>query len=317
MPPLEPPREAEIGRRLTVRHRLADGSAEDVVGRLLTVQPRLRLQRRDGSEIEVDPARVIVWRVVPDRPKRRRPAESVTAETLQPITSRGWPAVTSEPLGQWELRASDGFTLRANSVAVQGSPRVPISQALARVEAFYAEHHLPPVAQTIEGTEADAELIAHGWVPLDGPRPGAIVQVANLPQPDVNPWRADPEVEIAPHASDAWLAGYLRAEDPAAARAVLEAPATVGFLSLEGAIGRVVVTGEWAGIAAVEVPADRRRRGLGRRLVTTALAWAVEHGADKAYLQTMRDNEAALALYAPFGFTDHHAYRYLAPRSTP
>ena len=77
------------------------------------------------------------------------------------------------------------------------------------------------------------------------------------------------------------------------------------------AIGRVVVTGEWAGVAAVEVVPERRREGLARRIVDTALAWAVERGADKAYLQTMRDNTAALALYAPYGFVDHHEYRYL------
>ena len=97
---------------------------------------------------------------------------------------------------------------------------------------------------------------------------------------------------------------------------MLEGPRTVGFLSIGDpavAIGRVVVTGEWAGVAAVEVVPERRREGLARRIVDTALAWATERGADKAYLQTMRDNTAALALYAPYGFVDHHEYRYLEP----
>ena len=56
-----------------------------------------------------------------------------------------------------------------------------------------------------------------------------------------------------------------------------------------------------------------RRQGLARRIVETSLAWAVEHGADKAYLQTMPSNDAALALYAPYGFVDHHDYLYLNP----
>jgi GNAT superfamily N-acetyltransferase len=67
-------------------------------------------------------------------------------------------------------------------------------------------------------------------------------------------------------------------------------------------------------VAAVEVVPERRREGLARRIVNTTLAWATERGADKAYLQTMRDNAAALALYAPYGFVDHHEYRYLEPR---
>ncbi len=78
-----------------------------------------------------------------------------------------------------------------------------------------------------------------------------------------------------------------------------------------------MVTGEWAGIACVEVVAEARRQGLATRIVDTSLAWAVEHGADKAYLQTMRTNEAALALYKPYGFVDHHDYRYLqSPTAT-
>jgi ribosomal protein S18 acetylase RimI-like enzyme len=97
---------------------------------------------------------------------------------------------------------------------------------------------------------------------------------------------------------------------------VLEAPSTVGFVSIGTpvvAIGRVVVTGEWAGLACVEVLPEARRKGLARRVVDTSLAWAVERGADKAYLQTMRSNVAALALYEAYEFADHHDYRYVQP----
>src|SRR5690606_22726472 len=121
---------------------------------------------------------------------------------------------------------------------------------------------------------------------------------------------AAPDALVSDRASDAWLAQYGRVADPALARAVMEGPPRVAFVSIgEVAIGRVVVTGEWAGLAAVEVVPGHRRQGLARRVVETSLAWAVAHGADKAYLQTMRDNTAALALYEPYGFTTHHAYR--------
>ena len=96
---------------------------------------------------------------------------------------------------------------------------------------------------------------------------------------------------------------------------------TVGFLSIADpaingpviAIGRVVVTGEWAGLAGVEVAPDRRRQGLARQIVESSIAWARQHGADKAYLQTKTDNQAALALYEPYGFRTHHEYAYLVP----
>ena len=310
---------AMVGRRVVVRHLVggtgpSGGPAmSDVIGRVRAVDARaVTLEKRDGRTQDVALADVVTWKPVPDRPTRRRRARDVSAEDLTRITSRGWPAVVSEPLGEWELRASGGFTGRANSVAVHGSPGLPFDAALDRVRAFYASHDAPPMAQVVMGSDADRAFGRAGWGPTDGYFGGAVVQVADLDPA----YAADPEARVSLTADDDWLARYGRVEDPAVARAVLEAPATVGFVSIGEptvAIGRVVVTGEWAGIASVEVAPDQRRRGLARRVVESALAWAVEHGADKAYLQTMRTNEAALALYAPYGFVDHHDYRYLVP----
>jgi ribosomal protein S18 acetylase RimI-like enzyme len=299
-----------VGRRVSVRHRDADG-VRDVVGRVLSAEADgLRIERRDGELAFVPAGTVLAMRVVPDRPLRTRRAAQISPEDLSKITSRGWPGVESVPLGDWELRASGGFTGRANSVAVHGEPGV--ADPLGAVEAFYRDRELRPLAQLVEGSPWDRRFGDAGWTPVTDQPPGAIVQVADLR--DVP--SMDPEAVVEDHASDAWLRHYGRVTDPATARAVLEGPATVGFVSLAGvAIGRVVVTGEWAGLAAVEVAADQRRRGLAKRIVDTSLAWASARGADKAYLQTMRHNDAALALYAPYGFRTHHAYRYLTAPS--
>lgn len=302
-----------LGRRLTVRHRAEDGSVSDVVGRVLDLTDAVRLERRDGSVVEVPRDAVLLWRVVPDRPRRTRRAADVDPEDLTRITSRGWAAVESVPLGDWELRASGGFTGRANSVAVHGDPGLPLDEALVSVERFYRDRDLPPQAQVVVGSRLHTAFHEAGWRRSSGARPGAIVQVASL-----GTHRPDPDAVVASSADDDWLAlyGRLSPEHLEIARTVLEGTPTVGFVSIGSpavAIGRVVVTGEWAGIAAVEVRPGRRREGLGRRIVETALAWAVEHGADKAYLQTMLDNAPALALYAPFGFVDHHEYAYLVP----
>ena len=308
-----------VGTRVVVRH-LAGGSGpsggpalNDVVGRVLEVDEQsVTVQRRDGRTAVVARSDIVTWKTVPDRPLRRRTASSIDAEALTRITSLGWPAIESVPLGDWELRASHGFTGRANSVAVHGSPGLPFDDALERVRGFYAEHERLALAQVIVGSVHDPAFAAAGWVPMRSHHDGAVVQVADLAPAYV----ADPDARVADTVDDEWLSQYGRATDPVAARAVLEGPVQVAFVSIGRpivAIGRIVVTGEWAGISAVEVVADVRGQGLGRRVVNTALAWAVGHGADKAYLQTMRTNTPALALYKPFGFVDHHDYRYLAP----
>jgi len=298
-----------VGRRVSIRHRDGD-DVRDVVGRVVAAGgDGIRLERRDGSPAFVPAGTVLAMRVVPDRPLRRRAAAAISAEELTRITSRGWPATESVPLGEWELRASGGFTGRANSVAVHGDPGT--DDPFTAVVDFYARRGLRPLAQLVEGSAWDQRFVEAGWGPVEGQPPGAIVQVADLGAPPP----ADPSAVVADRASDAWLSLYGRVSDPALARAVMEGPRAAAFVSIpDVAIGRVVATGEWAGIAAVEVDPAHRRRGLARRVVDTCLAWAAEHGADKAYLQTMRDNHAALALYAPYGFRTHHAYRYLTPR---
>lgn len=313
---------AAVGSRIVVRHETGgvgpSGGPEltDVIGHVRSVdEASATIEQRDGSMRVVDLARVVAWKPVPDRPLRRRRAVSVDADELTRITSLGWPAIESVPLGDWELRAAGRFTGRANSVAVTGSPGVPFDEALEVVRTFYRQRSAPALAQVVIGSDHDRRFADAGWAPMEGYHGGAVVQVADLAAHQA----ADPEARTAPTADDDWLAHYGRVSDPDDARAVMEGPAQVAFVSLGEptvAIGRVVVTGEWAGLSAVEVAPAARRRGLARRIVETSLAWAVDHGADKAYLQTMRSNEPALALYRPFGFVDHHDYLYRqAPHS--
>ncbi|MEV7395637.1 GNAT family N-acetyltransferase [Aeromicrobium sp. NPDC092404] len=312
-----------IGRRVVLRHETGhvgpSGGPElnDVIGRVRAVDATtVTVERRDGRTEVVALTDVVTWKEVPDRPLRRRRALDIEVADLTRITSRGWPAIESVPLGEWELRTSGRFTGRANSVAVHGDPGLPFEQALVRVREFYASHDSPALAQVVVGSPEERAFTAAGWVPITGHHGGAVVQVADLDPA----YDSDPAARVASTVDDDWLANYGRVNDPVAARAVLEGPQTVGFVSIGSpavAIGRIVVTGEWAGIACVEVAPAHRRQGLARRVVETSLGWAVEHGADKAYLQTMHSNHAALALYRPYGFVDHHDYRYLEPGPAP
>ncbi|MFI5427568.1 GNAT family N-acetyltransferase [Aeromicrobium sp. UC242_57] len=306
-----------LGSRIVVRHETGrvgpSGGPEmtDVIGHVQSVDDAtVTILRRDGDCRTVELQTVVTWKPVPEPAPRRQRARSVSAEQLTRITSRGWPAIESVPLGDWELRAAGRFTGRANSVAAVGSPGVPFDEALTDVRDFYRQRAMPALVQVVVGSDQDSTFRAAGWTALEGYHGGAVVQVADLRQS----YQADPAARVASVADDDWLANYGRVDDVPSARAVLEGPDLVRFVSIGTpavAIGRVVVTDQWAGLSAVEVHPEHRRHGLARRIVETSLAWAVEHGADKAYLQTMRSNTAALALYEPYGFADHHDYVYL------
>ena len=220
------------------------------------------------------------------------------------------------------LRASGGFTGRANSVLGLGDPGRPLDRALAGVDAFYAEHGLPALFQVpFEGRpEASAlsrSLVELGWQPFNA----SIVLVAPLAvaASSFPGDGADLDLRHDATPSSAWLRGYhyRGAALPSNAPAVLvSADVRPTFLTATAGgelagVARGVVTDGWLGVTAVTVEPPFRRRGVGSALMAELIRWAIAAGAHRAYLQVAVENEAALAMYQRGGFVEHHRYHYL------
>jgi ribosomal protein S18 acetylase RimI-like enzyme len=319
---LEP---GDVGSRVVVRSRLAGRgpggrpATTDVVGVLLDHDgAQLSVRRRDGSVVRLPVADVVAARTVAMVPGGREGRGlRIPPEQLQLVTDDGWPAPVTEALGEWLLRAADGFTGRANSASVHGDPGLPLPEALSAVVAFYERHGLPPMAQVVVDSAWDHAFSRAGWTTKPGSHAGAVVQVSSVLS--ALRYTGDAaDVRRSDRVSDDWLALYNRAADldPSTVRAVLEGPERVVLASVGApavAIGRLVLHGDWCGMAAVEVEPALRRQGLARRVVDALLESAAEAGARWCYLQTMDDNAAALGLYARYGFVTHHRYRYVVP----
>jgi len=313
-----------IRSRLSGRTGPSGGPAlTDVIGVLQSYDGvTAKVLRRDGTPVTVPVADIVAAKPVPEQPVR---GLRTSAEELERICSAGWPATEIEPLGEWVLRAAGGFTGRANSALVAGDPGIGLPEALDRVVRFYAQRVLRARAQVVVGSRWEDDLSAAGWRPSRGDhRPGVVVQVAALRTAlaAALAMRGQPAaaVRITDRADDAWLSRYLRARDSeiAQVRQVLEGPALVAFARVGDpttGIGRMVVTGDWAGLSAVEVVPTQRRRGLARAVVAALAEWAVDQGARWAYLQVSTDSVPALALWHSLGFREHHRYRYLEPSS--
>ncbi|NUR08740.1 MAG: GNAT family N-acetyltransferase [Nocardioidaceae bacterium] len=277
------------------------------------------VRSEDGVATEIALADIVSGKPVPARPS---PRHRVSAEEACRMSNASWPAVHTEPLGEWLLRASGGFSARANSVMATGDPGVPLDEALARVREFYARHRLPVWAQVVVGSDTQHRLEEAGWVLARPGEADSELQLASVAQAARAVRRllpeAPPPVAVLPAVSEGWLANDKRAlahRDDAVA--VLEGPAQVGFVEVrEGdlvvAKGRVAVEGDWAGITDIWVSPDRRRRGLGLVVVAAMLDFAGERGGTTAYLQVRGDNPAGLGLYDRLGFRTHHTYRYLS-----
>ncbi|MER7173135.1 GNAT family N-acetyltransferase [Streptomyces mesophilus] len=312
---------SDVGKRVSVRS-LTDAGATggkftDTVGVLTSWNNDvLLITRRDGSPVRIPESRLVAGKVVPAAPARRRgPAASF--QELARVAARSWQPVESEPLGDWELRAADGFTRRANSVLALGDPGMPLDDALSFVREWYAERGLPAFVQTSTGAEGThellcAELESKGWAAetYAQVRIGALAPVGDV--------EADTDrVVLSRTCDEAWLSRYQRfGEGSPAVLKVLHNGPSVWFASVPAddgapaAIGRCVVDGRWAGFMAVEVDPAYRRQGLATAVMTALARKALDEGASAAWLQVEADNSGAQAMYDAMGFAVHHHYHY-------
>ncbi|MFJ6786258.1 GNAT family N-acetyltransferase [Streptomyces angustmyceticus] len=323
---------ADVGKRVSVRRLTGGGEGQpafsDVVGVLTSWDAGvLSITRRDGACVSVEESALVAAKVVPAAPARRR-GPSATVRELQHVAARGWPAVETEPLGEWTLRASGGFTRRANSVLPLGDPGVPLDAALERIGRWYAARGLPAVIAVATGRAgADEELAAalaeRGWADEAHTRVriAGLAPLADTPAAPAGDTATRVTLSRDPDAG--WLALYNRTGGDAPgggaapdALRVLTGGPSVWFATARdadggtAAIGRLVVDGRWAGFAAVEVAPHARRRGLATRVMAALAERALSEGASAAYLQVEADNADALAFYDRLGFTDHHGYHY-------
>ncbi|MFH9421486.1 GNAT family N-acetyltransferase [Streptomyces sp. NPDC017529] len=315
---------ADVGKRVSVRRLTGAGQGgakfTDTVGVLTSWDDGvLSITRRNGEVVRIGETALVAGKAVPAAPARRR-SPATSAPELDRVAARGWPPVESEWLGEWQLRASAGFTRRANSVAALGDPGLPLDTALRRVRAWYAERSLPVYIQVSTGAPGTqealaAELAGRGWTRevTAETRIAALAPVGDL-DADVS------RVVLGRRVDDGWLRRYRRSARPGPeVLKVLHGGPSVWFASVPdeaggvAAIGRCVVDGRWAGFAAVEVGAEHRRRGLASAVMAALARKALDEGASAAYLQVETDNDGARALYDGLGFVTHHHYHHWRP----
>ena len=316
-----------VGQRVVVR-RVLPGQTGPSGGPAMTdllgvmeawAPPTTSVRGEDGTLTEIALADIVSGKPVPPRPSTRM---RISAEQACLLSNASWPAVHTEAVGDWLLRASGGFSARANSVMAVGDPGVPFDEAVARALAFYDEHHLPAWAQVMVGSETAARFEDAGWVTARPGEADSHFRLASVAQASRAVRRllpaASPPVRLGTTATPDWLANDSRAlAHPDDAVNVLEGPEEVGFVSVLDdevvvAKGRVACDGDWAGITDVWVSPDHRRQGLALVVMAELLEWSAERGAGTAYLQVRGDNAPGIALYDALGFRTHHVYRYLA-----
>jgi len=233
---------------------------------------------------------------------------------LERAAARHWQAPDIQPLGDWLLRAAEGFTGRANSALPAGDPGLPLPEAVTAVVQWYRRRDLRPMIVLPQGAApepVEGLLAERSWVPRPGP---AFVMTADIADIPARP----ADVRFAPEPDTAFLGLYrYRGQDlpPIARTLMMSAPwQAFGSIMRDGravAVGRVSVDGDLGVLTAVEVDATCRRQGLGAAITSALAAAAASQGARRMLLQVETGNAPARALYQRYGFRESHRYHYM------
>jgi N-acetylglutamate synthase len=236
---------------------------------------------------------------------------------LQAIAATGWGYSERELLGGWELRASGGFTSRANVAWPLGDSGRPLPETLAKVAQWYGGRGLPPLVQTVVGGDLDREIADLGHTGAVG---ASLRQTADLePALAVLSATADPDLksELSADLPADFVTVYRRGLGHPHSPAVLgTGDAEIRFAVIRDtdgaalAVGRTAVhpTARWTGVAAIHTAERARRRGLARVILRDLLTTAAQSGATRAYLEVEEDNAPARTLYESLGFRIAHRY---------
>ena len=295
-----------IGKRVTIRLREPGGGFRDIVGIL---QNERELINSKSKLISFSPDEIAIWREIkplPDLAGKGAPL-SLRIIELEKLSDLTWPALEIIEYGEWRLRISDGFSMRANSVLPIGEPPIDLASAVDEVTSIYRENNLKPTFSIPLPIfdELDRYLEQRGWnIKIDANfliRDIGAIEVSGHPQFSI---------EILDYPSKEWL--EVNSDQPLE-KIMRRYPARYGAIKSGEeviAVGRIATLGSWSIVTRLFVNPSFRGKGLAKALMKNLLSAAVTDGATKVALQVDNENGAALALYQSMGFTTHHKFVY-------
>lgn len=271
-----------------------------------------------------------------DREKREK-----DIKYMEELSLNAWPSYMIELYDGWLIRFSYNYTFRTNSVEQVGTSTIPIEEKIDYCESVYDRFHSPcsfkiqPLLDpsfdhrlAVRGydvkhvTEVMTADLGHVNLMEEKEREYIFENRLNLPTLVRYTDRdgQDLTVQLNAFVTDEWIRGLFRlngTSSPTLRRIVPSMYAAIPKETIAASVeidGRTVATGlgirdrDYIGIYAVYVSPSCWRRGYARAIVSTILREARAGGATRAYLQVVKGNAHAKALYQSLGFTDFYTY---------
>jgi ribosomal protein S18 acetylase RimI-like enzyme len=245
-----------------------------------------------------------------------------TIRLIEECSLNALPSLQTIVYDGWLLRFAEGYTRRANSVNPLYPSTLELVDKVAYCEALYSAHKLPVVFKLTSAAEPpDLDLVlARGGYAREATTSVQTLDLAEYQMPFL-----ETGVELETEVSERWLEDFCRLSQIDTARLPLirqilgALTPQVCFASLsEGdhvvSVGLGVLERGYLGLFDIATQEAQRRQGCATRVIRAVMGWGGALGAHTAYLQVMRENEPALALYAKLGFAEIYTYWYRTRR---
>jgi N-acetylglutamate synthase len=250
---------------------------------------------------------------------------SLLISTIEELAYELWPPEHEEILGDWKLRASQGFTKRANSVFTLN--QIPNeANWLSRIESFYQKHQLPVHYHVSDASPQELrKLLANqGYYEHTG------CYIMTAPTAEVL-WKSkqlsglsyamEVESTLAANADEDWIEDFIKIEEHDPIRQEFY---SYMFQRIQGpqcyikmqknlqtiGIGTAIMKEDWTGLLNIGIDVSMRGRGLSYLLLYKLAEWSAEHKSTHMFLQVVADNKPAVALYKNIGFKPLYQYHY-------
>ena len=257
--------------------------------------------------------------------------DAAQIKEIEDLSLNAWPSHQIQIYDGWLLRFSYFYTHRTNSVEQIGSSELPLEEKIRYCEDEYRKWGTPAIFKItpLQDPSFEKMLAERGYhtehvtdvmlKDLSAADWLSASQETGREQPDGD---TDLPLPVSRFIPDSWIEGLFalkhttnvmhRQVVPSMYRAIPRE--TICVWASEN--GRIAATGlgildrGYAGVYAIHVHPDFRRKHLASRVVRKILEEAVKNGAEKAYLQVVHDNLPAIGLYRSLGFRKYYEYSF-------
>ena len=233
-----------------------------------------------------------------------------------------WPGLYTAFDAHWVWRVARGYSNRANSIqCLDPTDGGNAAERIARFSQLFTRHGVTPCFKLspLVAPEINVALDALGWE-HHGPSKVLRMQMrARQWSPHHHTALFDP-LDRQWYLVQAEMSGY-SAESIESVRLILERIGCDcrGVLAYDkdGVPAAAALAGVANGVAIFDNVVARtthRGQGFGRAVMSAALNWSRDAGAQAAGIQVAAENTPALTLYTSLGFSDPYDYSYRRPR---